>query len=182
MGMWGWGGTLAAQPHCRPSRSGLALLRLQESATGSCALLSTYVQPVCLPSGIAQTAESEGVLCEVAGWGHQYEGKHSSLGREGELRMPSVSSGMPTLARLAGRICSQGPGFPSRVPAPPEHSASCTLLLASGCRAARTSSALQRRKDRFGSPPTRACRFLLPLRRWSLVGVTCPPSGSLARV
>ncbi|XP_058533501.1 coagulation factor XII [Ochotona princeps] len=70
----------------------LALLRLQESATGSCALLSTYVQPVCLPSGIAQTAESEGALCEVAGWGHQYEGAEEYSSFLQEAQVPLVSS------------------------------------------------------------------------------------------
>lgn len=55
-------------------------MRLQEGADGSCALLSPYVQPVCLPSGIAQTSEPEDAFCEVAGWGHQFEGTHSSWG------------------------------------------------------------------------------------------------------
>lgn len=58
---------------------GLALLLLQESADGRCALPSPFVQPVCLPSH----AEPEAALCEVAGWGHQFEGRQKSQGWEG---------------------------------------------------------------------------------------------------
>ncbi|XP_077923049.1 coagulation factor XII isoform X4 [Halichoerus grypus] len=51
----------------------LALLRLQERADGQCALPSRFVQPVCLRSGATSPAEPEAALCEVAGWGHQFE-------------------------------------------------------------------------------------------------------------
>ncbi|KAM9253960.1 coagulation factor XII isoform 1-T1 [Dugong dugon] len=65
----------------------LALLRLQESADGSCARPSPYVQPVCLPSGAARPAETEAALCEVAGWGHQFEGseEYSSFLQEAQV-------------------------------------------------------------------------------------------------
>lgn len=56
---------------------GLALVRLQESAEGCCAHPSPFVQPVCLPSSAALPAESEAALCEVAGWGHQLEGRQN---------------------------------------------------------------------------------------------------------
>nr|XP_025148709.1 coagulation factor XII isoform X5 [Bubalus bubalis]XP_025148711.1 coagulation factor XII isoform X5 [Bubalus bubalis] len=56
------------------SPPGLALVRLQESADGCCAHPSPFVQPVCLPSTAARPAESEAAVCEVAGWGHQFEG------------------------------------------------------------------------------------------------------------
>lgn len=62
---------------------GLALLLLQESADGRCALPSPFVQPVCLPSH----AEPEAALCEVAGWGHQFEGaeEYSSFLQEAQV-------------------------------------------------------------------------------------------------
>lgn len=52
----------------------VALLRLQEGENSNCAITSPHVQPVCLPSGAAPPSET--VLCEVAGWGHQFEGRH----------------------------------------------------------------------------------------------------------
>ncbi|XP_041604744.1 coagulation factor XII isoform X5 [Vulpes lagopus] len=63
----------------------LALLRLQETADGRCALPSPFVQPVCLPSGAARPAEAEAeaALCEVAGWGHLFE----------EITVPAAPSG-----------------------------------------------------------------------------------------
>ncbi|XP_015344020.1 coagulation factor XII [Marmota marmota marmota] len=69
----------------------LALLRLQESADGSCARLSPYVQPVCLPSGTAQTSEPEDMLCQVAGWGHQYEGAEDYSTFLQEAQVPFIS-------------------------------------------------------------------------------------------
>ncbi|XP_036742907.2 coagulation factor XII [Manis pentadactyla] len=61
----------------------LALLLLQESAEGRCALPSPFVQPVCLPSH----SEPEAELCEVAGWGHQFEGaeEYSSFLQEAQV-------------------------------------------------------------------------------------------------
>lgn len=63
----------------------LALLRLQESPDGSCARPSPAVGPVCLPSEAALPAGPEAALCEVAGWGHQFEGRQNRWGREGDL-------------------------------------------------------------------------------------------------
>uniref|UniRef100_A0A8C0SPV7 Coagulation factor XII n=1 Tax=Canis lupus familiaris TaxID=9615 RepID=A0A8C0SPV7_CANLF len=67
----------------------LALLRLQETADGRCALPSPFVQPVCLPSGAARPAEAqaEAALCEVAGWGHLFEGagEYSSFLQEAQV-------------------------------------------------------------------------------------------------
>ncbi|XP_006873517.1 PREDICTED: coagulation factor XII [Chrysochloris asiatica] len=68
----------------------LALLRLRESADGSCALLSPYVQPVCLPSGAARSTEPEAALCEVAGWGHQFEGSEEYSSFLQEARVPLI--------------------------------------------------------------------------------------------
>ncbi|XP_069332295.1 coagulation factor XII isoform X2 [Eulemur rufifrons] len=69
----------------------LALLRLQESADGSCALLSEYVQPVCLPSGAAPQAELQASLCQVAGWGHQFEGAEEYSSFLQEAQVPFIS-------------------------------------------------------------------------------------------
>ncbi|XP_057602991.1 coagulation factor XII isoform X2 [Hippopotamus amphibius kiboko] len=69
----------------------LALVRLQESAEGCCAHLSPFVQPVCLPSSTAHPAESEAELCEVAGWGYQFEGagEYSSFLQEAQVPLLS---------------------------------------------------------------------------------------------
>nr|XP_020140431.1 coagulation factor XII isoform X2 [Microcebus murinus] len=69
----------------------LALLRLQESADGSCALPSDYVQPVCLPSGAAPQAELQAALCQVAGWGHQFEGAEEYSSFLQEAQVPFIS-------------------------------------------------------------------------------------------
>ncbi|XP_006884460.1 PREDICTED: coagulation factor XII [Elephantulus edwardii] len=68
----------------------IALLRLQESADGSCAHPSPYVQPVCLPSSAAPPAEAEATRCEVAGWGHQFEGAEEYARFLQEARMPLI--------------------------------------------------------------------------------------------
>lgn len=47
--------------------------------------LSPSVQPVCLPSSAARPAESEATVCEVAGWGHQFEGRQNDWRQEGNL-------------------------------------------------------------------------------------------------
>nr|4XDE_A Chain A, Coagulation factor XII [Homo sapiens] len=67
----------------------LALLRLQEDADGSCALLSPYVQPVSLPSGAARPSET--TLCQVAGWGHQFEGAEEYASFLQEAQVPFLS-------------------------------------------------------------------------------------------
>ncbi|XP_004632509.1 coagulation factor XII [Octodon degus] len=69
----------------------LALLRLQESSDGSCAQLSPHVQPVCLPNAAAPPSESEDALCEVAGWGHQFEGAEEYSTFLQEAQVPFIS-------------------------------------------------------------------------------------------
>lgn len=61
----------------------VALLRLRETENNSCAITSSYIQPVCLPSSGAPPSET--VLCEVAGWGHQFEGRHSGWELAGDF-------------------------------------------------------------------------------------------------
>ncbi|CAH6797803.1 coagulation factor XII [Phodopus roborovskii] len=67
----------------------LALLRLQESENNNCAILSPHIQPVCLPSGAAPPSET--VLCEVAGWGHQFEGAEEYATFLQEAQVPFIS-------------------------------------------------------------------------------------------
>ncbi|XP_039736009.1 coagulation factor XII isoform X3 [Pteropus medius] len=69
----------------------LALLRLQESADGNCVRLSPSVQPVCLPSSAARPGESEAMVCEVAGWGHQFEGAEEYSTFLQEAQVPLIS-------------------------------------------------------------------------------------------
>ncbi|KAG8513118.1 Coagulation factor XII [Galemys pyrenaicus] len=69
----------------------LALLRLQERADGSCALLSPYVQPVCLPNGAARPTEAGDTLCEIAGWGHLFEGAKEYSTFLQEAQVPLIS-------------------------------------------------------------------------------------------
>ncbi|XP_063784056.1 coagulation factor XII isoform X2 [Pseudophryne corroboree] len=49
----------------------IALVRLH-NVEGTCAEYSQFVQPVCLPQITKTTGTAQ--HCEVAGWGHQYEG------------------------------------------------------------------------------------------------------------
>ncbi|XP_013011708.1 coagulation factor XII [Cavia porcellus] len=90
----------------------LALLRLQKSADGSCAQLSPYVQTVCLPSGPAPPSESETTCCEVAGWGHQFEGAEEYSSFLQEAQVPLISSercSSPEVhgdAFLSGMLCA----------------------------------------------------------------------------
>ncbi|XP_005376498.1 PREDICTED: coagulation factor XII isoform X1 [Chinchilla lanigera] len=91
----------------------LALLRLQERADGSCAQLSPYVQTVCLPRGAAPpSSESEAALCEVAGWGHQFEGaeEYSTLLQEAQVPFISLERcSTPEVhgdAILPGMLCA----------------------------------------------------------------------------
>ncbi|EPY77870.1 hypothetical protein CB1_000228049 [Camelus ferus] len=69
----------------------LALVRLQESADGCCAHSSPFVQPVCLPSSAARSAEPEAALCEVARWGHQFEGAEEYASFLQEAQVPLIS-------------------------------------------------------------------------------------------
>ncbi|XP_035869869.1 coagulation factor XII isoform X2 [Phyllostomus discolor] len=93
----------------------LALLRLQESSDGRCANLSPSVRPVCLPSSAGNPAETEAVLCEVAGWGHQFEGAEEYASFLQEAQVPLIppescsSSSMHGAAFVPGMLCA---GFP----------------------------------------------------------------------
>uniref|UniRef100_A0A8C5K274 Coagulation factor XII n=1 Tax=Jaculus jaculus TaxID=51337 RepID=A0A8C5K274_JACJA len=69
----------------------LALVRLQESEDGSCALMSPYVQPVCLPGSAAPPSQPEAAVCEVAGWGHQFEGAEEYSTFLQEAQVPFIS-------------------------------------------------------------------------------------------
>ncbi|XP_045686186.1 coagulation factor XII isoform X2 [Phyllostomus hastatus] len=93
----------------------LALLRLHESSDGRCAHLSPSVRPVCLPSSAGNPAETEAVLCEVAGWGHQFEGaeEYASFLQEAQVPLiPPESCSSPSMhgaAFVPGMLCA---GFP----------------------------------------------------------------------
>ncbi|XP_036982329.2 coagulation factor XII isoform X2 [Artibeus jamaicensis] len=93
----------------------LALLRLQESSDGRCALSSSTVGPVCLPSSAASPAEPEAMLCEVAGWGHQFEGAEEYASFLQEAQVPLISAercsspSMHGAAFAPGMLCA---GFP----------------------------------------------------------------------
>lgn len=82
----------------------LALLRLQETADGRCALPSPFVQPVCLPSGAARPAEAqaEAALCEVAGWGHLFEGRQKAGGGR-DTSGPGVGEKNPQFGHHEGQ-------------------------------------------------------------------------------
>ncbi|XP_069892583.1 coagulation factor XII isoform X1 [Dipodomys merriami] len=69
----------------------LALLRLQEGPDGNCARLSPFIQPVCLPSSPAPSSEAQASLCEVAGWGHQFEGAEEYSTFLQEAQVPFIS-------------------------------------------------------------------------------------------
>ena len=91
----GWAGLRSPSiPGSLSSRAGLALVRLKETADGCCAHPSPFVQPVCLPRSVASSAEPEGALCEVAGWGHQFEGIRTA-GSGGRLLATRVAKGSP---------------------------------------------------------------------------------------
>ncbi|XP_054424000.1 coagulation factor XII [Pteronotus mesoamericanus] len=93
----------------------LALVRLQESADGRCARLSPSVRPVCLPSSASDPTEPEAVLCEVAGWGHQFEGaeEYASFLQEAQVQLiPRERCSSPSMHGAAfapGMLCA---GFP----------------------------------------------------------------------
>ncbi|XP_048190051.1 coagulation factor XII [Perognathus longimembris pacificus] len=80
----------------------LALLRLQEGADGHCAHLSPFVQPVCLPSGPAPPSEAQASLCEVAGWGHQFEGAEEYATFLQEAQVPFISLERCSAPRVHG--------------------------------------------------------------------------------
>lgn len=90
----------------------LALLHLQESADGSCARPSPSVQPLCLPSSAAYSAEHQAALCEVAGWGHQFEGaeEYSSFLQEAQVPLiPQEHCSAPDVhgtAFTSGMLCA----------------------------------------------------------------------------
>ncbi|XP_060053222.1 coagulation factor XII isoform X2 [Erinaceus europaeus] len=85
----------------------LALLRLQESPDGSCALLSTHVQPVCLP---ARPAQATGATpCEVAGWGHQFDGAEEYSSYLQEAQVPLISLERCAAPEVHGDVF--GPGM-----------------------------------------------------------------------
>ncbi|XP_060096129.1 coagulation factor XII isoform X3 [Heteronotia binoei] len=50
----------------------IALVRLKENGPGHCAEFSHSISPVCLPSSMEKY--DEGSRCQIAGWGHLYEG------------------------------------------------------------------------------------------------------------
>ncbi|XP_054573755.1 coagulation factor XII [Eptesicus fuscus] len=93
----------------------LALLRLQEREDGSCARPSPSVGPVCLPSSAARPTEPEAALCEVAGWGHQFEGaeEYASFLQEAQVPLiPHERCSAPDVhgaAFFPGMLCA---GFP----------------------------------------------------------------------
>ncbi|XP_037678873.1 coagulation factor XII isoform X2 [Choloepus didactylus] len=70
----------------------LALLRLQENTDGSCARLSHFVQPVCLPSCAATPVQRKAADCELAGWGHQFEGSEEYASFLQEAQVPLIAS------------------------------------------------------------------------------------------
>ncbi|XP_057643841.1 coagulation factor XII [Chionomys nivalis] len=88
----------------------LALLRLKETENNSCAIMSSYIQPVCLP--ISAAPPSETVLCEVAGWGHQFEGAEEYADFLQEAQVPFISqercsnSDVHGDAILPGMLCA----------------------------------------------------------------------------
>ncbi|XP_061473623.1 coagulation factor XII [Rhineura floridana] len=53
-------------------RHDIALVRLKEKAPGHCAVFSHSIWPVCLPSSMEAFDTSK--MCQIAGWGHMYEG------------------------------------------------------------------------------------------------------------
>ncbi|XP_004460084.3 LOW QUALITY PROTEIN: coagulation factor XII [Dasypus novemcinctus] len=69
----------------------LALLRLQERTDGSCAHMSPFVQPVCLPGDAARRFQPEAKPCELAGWGHQFEGAEDYASFLQEAQVPLLA-------------------------------------------------------------------------------------------
>ncbi|XP_020854501.1 coagulation factor XII isoform X1 [Phascolarctos cinereus] len=67
----------------------IALVRLQETENGSCAQFTPFVQPVCLPD--TSEPPSDALSCQVAGWGHQYEGAEDYSSYLQEAQLPIIS-------------------------------------------------------------------------------------------
>lgn len=90
----------------------LALLRLKEREDGSCARPSPSVGPVCLPSSPASPTEPEAAPCEVAGWGHQFEGAEEYASFLQEAQVPLIphercsAREMHGAAFLPGMLCA----------------------------------------------------------------------------
>ncbi|XP_045432495.1 coagulation factor XII [Pipistrellus kuhlii] len=90
----------------------LALLHLQEREDGSCAHPSPTVGPVCLPSSAARPTEPEAAPCEVAGWGHQFEGAEEYASFLQEAQVPLIphercsAREMHGAAFLPGMLCA----------------------------------------------------------------------------
>ncbi|GAB1298228.1 Coagulation factor XII [Apodemus speciosus] len=82
----------------------------QESKNNSCAIMTPYVHPVCLPSSTAPPSDS--VVCEVAGWGHQFEGAEEYATFLQEAQVPFISldrcsnSDVHGDAILPGMLCA----------------------------------------------------------------------------
>ncbi|XP_038627385.1 coagulation factor XII [Tachyglossus aculeatus] len=64
----------------------IALLRLKEREDGGCAQFSPFIQTACLPN-VTKPLSAPAPLCEIAGWGHQYEGaeQYSNFLQEAQL-------------------------------------------------------------------------------------------------
>ncbi|XP_075772116.1 coagulation factor XII isoform X2 [Pelodiscus sinensis] len=69
-------------------RHDIALVRLREQAPGRCAELSRSILPACLPSPREPLNASR--PCEIAGWGHLYEGAEALSGELQEAVLPIV--------------------------------------------------------------------------------------------
>ncbi|MEJ1284853.1 profilin 3 [Cricetulus griseus] len=125
----------------------LALLRLQESENNSCAIPSPHIQPVCLPSGAAPPSET--VLCEVAGWGHQFEGAEEYASFLQEAQVPFISQERCSSADvhgdaiLPGMLCA---GFREEAPTPAGSARGSWLVL---CLSVSTTG----QKQRAACPP-----------------------------
>ncbi|KAJ6667808.1 hypothetical protein lerEdw1_016129 [Lerista edwardsae] len=66
----------------------IALVRLKEKKPGHCAEFSHSILPVCLPSSLETFDASK--QCQVAGWGHQYEGANKLSVYLQEADMPLI--------------------------------------------------------------------------------------------
>uniref|UniRef100_A0A6I8P089 Coagulation factor XII n=1 Tax=Ornithorhynchus anatinus TaxID=9258 RepID=A0A6I8P089_ORNAN len=68
----------------------IALLHLKEREDGGCAQFSPFIQTACLPN-VTEPLSAPAPLCEIAGWGHQYEGaeKYSNFLQEAQLPLIS---------------------------------------------------------------------------------------------
>ncbi|XP_043843309.1 coagulation factor XII isoform X2 [Dromiciops gliroides] len=83
----------------------IALVRLQETKDGGCAQFSPYVQPVCLPD--TPEPPSNVSSCQVAGWGHQYEGAEDYSSYLQEAQLPIISYELCSAPDLHGTAVTQ---------------------------------------------------------------------------